>query len=285
MTRLRKEDIREVGSTLRAYDTGLVRKTGRTLKQIGMQASGLSAEEMENALCSNNVAVVPMTCGQGMIEGFVETVRDILDYLGANVFQTAASDAGGLAEAVGKEADIIFCADDQKFIALHLALKRVIDNADSTARGYVEALECASGNLNGQEVLVIGGAGQVGWNAVLSLEKKGARISIYDIHEDRVASRLRGHEIQVERDLGKALEKHHLLFDASPAAGFIEVRHIGPQTVIAAPGIPLGLTGEAYLSVQDRLIHDPLQIGVTTMLTEALLNPEKRYERDRQVGG
>jgi pyrrolysine biosynthesis protein PylD len=100
-----------------------------------------------------------------------------------------------------------------------------------------------------------------------------------------VASRLRGHEIQVERDLGKALEKHHLLFDGSPAAGFIEVRHIGPQTVSAAPGIPLGLTGEAYLLVQDRLIHDPLQIGVTTMLTEVLLNPEKRNERDRQVGG
>lgn len=270
MTRLRKEDIREVGSTLRAYDNGLVRKTGRTLKQIGIQASGLSAEEMENALRSNNVAVVPMTCGQGMIEGFVETVRDILDYLGAKVFQTAASDAGGLAEAVGKGADIIFCADDRRFIALHLPSKGIIDNTEATARGYVEALRCVVGNLESRKVLVIGGAGRVGWHAVCALRAIGADVSAYDPDRKRLASFVKNCEVLMESDLEEALGRYDILFDASPAGEIIRPEHIKSSTVVAAPGIPIGLTEGAYLLVKDRLIHDPLQIGVATMLAEAI---------------
>jgi pyrrolysine biosynthesis protein PylD len=56
-----------------------------------------------------------------------------------------------------------------------------------------------------------------------------------------------------------------LVVDATNAAGIIHANDISPQTFIAAPGMPLGLSPEAQINVSDRLLHDPLQIGVATM--------------------
>jgi pyrrolysine biosynthesis protein PylD len=77
------------------------------------------------------------------------------------------------------------------------------------------------------------------------------------------------HEITVERNLEEALSRYTVFFDASPAANIIQARHIKPETFIAAPGIPLGLSEEAYFLVKERLIHDVLEIGVATMFVHA----------------
>jgi pyrrolysine biosynthesis protein PylD len=79
----------------------------------------------------------------------------------------------------------------------------------------------------------------------------------------------------MEKDLEEALQKHRLIVDASPAAGIIKERHIKPDTAIAAPGLPLGLCPGALVSIGDRLIHDPLQIGVATMLVLAIRGEKK----------
>lgn len=270
MTRLRKEQVREIGRNLHQYDRDLVKVTGLTLKQTALRAAGLSAEEMSEALASNPVAVVSMTCGEGAIEGFAEAVRDILSHLGARVFQPEATDVTGIAEVVEKGADILFFADDQRFIALHLSLRRVVDNREATARGYVEALEGASGGLKDREVLVIGAAGGVGWHATRFLQEKQACVSVYDLDEVRLIPRLEGQKVRFERDLEKALKRYRILLDATPASGIIGIRHLAADTIIAAPGIPLGLTEAACRMVQGRLIHDPLQIGVATMLSEVI---------------
>nr|WP_042331257.1 hypothetical protein [Desulfosporosinus orientis] len=39
---------------------------------------------------------------------------------------------------------------------------------------------------------------------------------------------------------------------------------------IAAPGLPLGIPIEELDQIQPRLIHDPLQLGVATMIYEIL---------------
>jgi 3-methylornithyl-N6-L-lysine dehydrogenase len=271
MTRLKEEEIKQIGCGLHAYDAGLIKKTGHSLKQIAMRAAGLSEREMGEAMASTRVAVVPVTCGQGIITGFAGAVGGILRHIGANAFQPEVPDIGGLAESVARGADIVFGADDQRFIALHLSLKKVIDNAEATASGYVEALSCIAGSLDGREVLVLGGAGQVGWHAVSALRKKGAKVAVYDPDQRRLASLLKDRETIVESNLEEALRRHSLLFDASPAVNIIRVEHIKAETMIAAPGIPLGLTEGAYNLVKERLIHDPLQLGVATMLAEALV--------------
>jgi 3-methylornithyl-N6-L-lysine dehydrogenase len=269
MTRLREEQVRAIGKELEAYDAMLVKKTGRNLKEIAAQAAGISVEKMEKGLQFHRVSVVPITCGQGVLEGFTEAVRDILNHVGARVFETAATDVAGLAEAVEMGITIVFLADEERFIALDLIQKRVIDNSLATARGYVEALQCATKGLSNHKVLVIGGAGRVGRNAVQELMKRGADVSVHDPDCKRLAQGMVP-GVHVEEDLKKALGRHTLLFDASPGEGLIGVEHIRPETVIAAPGIPLGLTKEAYPLVENRLIHDPLQIGVATMLSEAV---------------
>ncbi len=263
---LTKEDVIEVAQKLPAYDAELVRKTGLSLKEIATRSMGASEEKVKAAIASHKVAVVPITAGGGVIEYFSEAVEGILIYLGVDAFKTSNSDIAGVAEGIKKGADIAFFADDNRFIALNLPLRKVIDNAEATAKGYATALEAMAGGLTQREVLVIGGAGRVGWNAVLSLKHKGAKVAAIDLNQDRMESLGKEHEIIVERNLEEALGRYTLFFGASTSADIIPAKHIKPETLIAAPGMPLGLTDEAYSLVKERLIHDVLEIGVATML-------------------
>ena len=271
MTRLTKEGIREIETTLNQYDESLIRKTGRSLKQIAIQTAGISQKDFEDTLVLNAAAVVPITCGQGMIEGFAESVRSILHHLGARTVEPEGTDIAGIAEAVEKGATIVFCSDDDRFVAINLPLLRVVDNTEATAKGYVTALELMAGSLSGRQVLVIGAAGQLGWKAVGLLETKGARVAAFDLNQSKLTELTKGRKTTVERDLEEALTRHSIFFDASPASNIIRPEHIRPETLIAAPGVPLGCTAEAYGLVKDRLIHDPLQIGVATMVVEVMI--------------
>jgi 3-methylornithyl-N6-L-lysine dehydrogenase len=267
--RLTQEEVREVMRKLPEYDAELVRKTGWSLRQIAERAGKAGEPISSGATGSRRAAVVRITSGQGVIEGFAEAVQAILVHVGAEAFITRATDVAGLAEAVERKAHIVFLADDDRFIALNLALRRIADNAEATARGYVSALETMAGGLAGRQVLVIGGAGRVGWNAVLALKEKQAAVAVFDPDKDRLQWLAGRQEIAVKEDLEQALGESDLLFDASPATGIIQGRHIKPGMRIAAPGIPLGLTEEACSAAGDHLIHDALEIGVATMLFHA----------------
>ena len=273
MTRLTGENIRDIGMTLKQYDESLIRKTGRPLKQIAIQAAGVSEKVFEDALVLNVAAVIPITCGQGMIQGFAESVRAILHHLGVRTVRPRRADIAGIAEAVEKGSTVVFCSDDDRFVAINLPLLRVVDNTEATVKGYVTALELMAGGLSGRQVLVIGGAGQLGWKAVGLLETKGAEVAAFDLNQSKLKELAKGRKTRVERDLEEALRQYSIFFDASPAADIIQSEHIQPETLLAAPGIPLGCTTEAYGLVEDRLIHDPLQIGVATMLAEVVQNP------------
>jgi len=269
VTRLKKEDLMDVIQKLPAYDADLVRKTGLSLKEIASRSIEDGEGKVRAAIGSHKVAVVPVTSGQGVIENFVEAVEGVLIHIGVDAFKTRDKDVAGLAEGIEKGADIAFLADDNRFIAVNFPLRRIIDNVEATAKGYVSALEAMAGDLSQRQVLVIGGAGRVGWEAVLYLKKKGAKVAVFDPNQDRVESLVKGHEITVERNLGEALRRYTVFFDASPAANIIQAKHIKPETFIAAPGIPLGLSEEAYSLVKERLIHDVLEIGVATMFFHA----------------
>ena len=272
--RLTKEDVREVTRKLPEYDAELVRKTGLSLKEIAGRSAEVSEKNARATIGLHRVVVVRITSGQGIIENFAEAVKGILIYMGAEAFITRDSDVAGLAEGIENKGDIVFLADDNRFIALSLPLGKIIDNAEATAKGYVTALEAMAGGLTQRQVLVIGGAGRVGWNAVLSLQKRGAKVAVCDPDQDRLKSLAEGHEITVESDLEEALGRYTVCFDASPADDIIQSHHITSETLIAAPGIPLGLAEEAYSMVKERLIHDVLEIGVATMLVQAAVFSE-----------
>jgi pyrrolysine biosynthesis protein PylD len=131
------------------------------------------------------------------------------------------------------------------------------------------------GNLRDRPVLVIG-CGPVGNSATETLIRMGARITVYDIHRSKCRDLKEAvgtsskSEIRLADDLDTALYENPFILDASPAENIITADHITPKTYISAPGIPLGLSEAAISKISNRLLHDPLHLGVVTMLAMAV---------------
>jgi pyrrolysine biosynthesis protein PylD len=108
-----------------------------------------------------------MTIGEGILHGFAEAVRDIIKHLGYEAFVPELVDMAGLAAAIDMGADVVFMADDARFIAVNLSTRHIVDNAEATGRGYGAAVEKLADGISDRAVLVIG-AGQVGTSAARS---------------------------------------------------------------------------------------------------------------------
>ena len=127
------------------------------------------------------------------------------------------------------------------------------------------------------------GAGKVGRNALRALNNLGAAVGVFDIDVQRADEAAAKLNAKREHDLSEALTRYTFFFDASPAAAFILSEHIKPDTAVAACGIPLCLSEEARLLIEARLIHDPLQLGVATMLS-MVTSPNRTIENGGQIG-
>jgi pyrrolysine biosynthesis protein PylD len=271
MTRLTTDDITSIADELQAYDEELVTKTGCSLHGIACQAAGITESEIKKVSADVRVGVIPITFDQGVIKGFSETVASIVSHIGCKAFVSQAVDVAGIAEAIEKKADIIMFADDDRFVAIDISNRYVVDNAEATAKGYVAGLNSMTSGLNGKDVLVIG-CGPVGSCATEALAKLDAHVSVHDAKPSRckeLADRLKQSlkiEIEVAAELHPSLLVHQFIIDATPAAEIIRAHHITPETYISAPGVPLGLDKDAQAQISNRLLHDPLQIGVATMV-------------------
>lgn len=275
MTRLKIDDIIHIATQLVDYDKELIAKIGCSLKAIACQAAGAQEAEVQNIIGSISVGVIPVTLGEGIISGFCDTVTRIASHIGCNAFMTQNTDVTGIAEAFEKRADVIMLADDDRFIAVHTHSRRVVDNAAATGKGFVAGLNLMAHGLEKKDVLVIG-SGPVGCSAAEALVHLGAHVSVYDInlsHCKELANTIKqslNAEIKIEEELDLALTGHQYIVDASPAADIIQAHHITPETYISAPGVPIGLSSDAQSKISNRLLHDPLQIGVATMVVCAL---------------
>jgi len=274
MTRLRIDDIVDIPANLEHYDAELMAKAGCTLRGIACQAAGIDEERVQTLSDSVIVAVVPTTCGKGIISGFADTVKEIVNHVGFKAFVTKGTDVVGLAEAFQEKADIIMLADDDQFVAINVEYRHVVENAEATGKGYVAGLNLMTGGLTGERILVLG-CGPVGYSAAMALIKLGAKLSVYDVLQERCQriadqiSRTLNVGVTVEKTLSQALRDYRFLIDATPASEIITGEAITPNTYISAPGIPHGLSQSALKKISGRLIHDPLQLGVATMIVEA----------------
>lgn len=274
MTRLTKADVINISVELGTYDKELLKKTGCTLLGIACKAVGVDEIGVANAIGSLTTCVVPMDCGQGTIEGFCDAVKQIVQHLGCKAFVASHSDVSGIAEAFEKKCDIIFLADDYRFVAITRNGGRVVDNTLATAKGFVAGLSLMMGGLADRQVLVIG-CGRVGRYAIFSLIEEGAKVAACDIKGRRVmelaaeVGNLYHVGIQVVDRLEEISAKYDGLFEATPAAEIIEPQHVNSHTCVSAPGVPHGVCSRALEMIGGRFLHDSLQIGVATMLVEA----------------
>ena len=275
MTRLTPDDITNIPGMLKACDNTLVSMTGADLAGIACRTYGLERSAFMDAASGTRVAVVPITWGQGLIPGFSETVRAIVAHLGFTAMVTRETDVEGLSEAAEREADVILLSDDDDFRAIHLKAGASVHNSEATGKVFAVGLDMMVGGLEGKEVLVVG-CGPVGRKAGHELLRRGAVLSVLDVDMEkanRTARSLKQHfkqDVSVVRDFHQALLQHRYILDASPATGIMGLQHVAGNTLISAPGVPLGLTPAALAAVSGRLLHDTLQLGVAAMMAAVI---------------
>jgi 3-methylornithyl-N6-L-lysine dehydrogenase len=268
MTRLTEADVTALTGELRAVEDRLREATGLGLRGLALRTvtDGDRCVQLHGA----RVAAVPMSSGEGVIPGFCACVVATLQHLGCDAWMTAQPDVRGIQAAVAAGAQVVFLADDHRFIALNVTKGCSVDDDPATADGFVTALEAAAGGLAGREVLVLG-LGPVGRAAVRRLEARSATVLVSEPDEDRVeAARAVGLTFSVV-PLADGLARCDLVFDATPAADMIDVADMRPGTIAAVPGMPSAFTATAQELLGVRHIHEPLAIGVAVMAARALL--------------
>lgn len=271
MTRLTEHDIVTLPATLPALDEQLLAATGADLTSLAcMTAQGPDIEHPAARIKGVEVCVVPVTSGQGTIDGFVEAVAAVCAHLGCHSWIAGESDVAGLAFAVERGAELVLLADDARFIALNLAEGTCVDNGLATGYAYAMALNGAAGGLAGRAVLVLG-LGPVGLAACAALHRLGAHVHVYDPDRAKVEVAERFFCVVPMESAHQGLRHAELVLDASPAPGLIDDTWVGPRSIVAAPGMPCGVTPEAMSALGNRLLHEPLALGVAAMVAQSCL--------------
>jgi pyrrolysine biosynthesis protein PylD len=257
VTRLVEEDVRALTAHLDEVERRLVALTGCDFVALAARACG--------------VAVVPITSGEGVIPGFVQCVAAICARLGCRARVTQATDVAGFGEALAAGDDVVFAADDRTFLAFDLARRVVADDDPCTAHAYVAALDAAAGpgGLAGRPVLLVG-LGPVGRAAASRLVALGADVLVCEREEARLAAVVADLPQVTPVTLADGLERSRLVLDATPTPGLVDAGWVGADGVVSAPGLPPGVTAAAARALGERLVHEPLALGVAAMAVEAL---------------
>ena len=262
-----------ISSRLAKYDQELQLQTGRTLLGIACHCYGVSETKIKSRANSFSCDVIPVTAGQGVIGDFSATVCAILQFLGFPARVSRQSDTTGIALAFEKKASAIFMADDHRFVGINLRTRLVADNSEATGGVYSAALDLIAGGLKGRDVLVLG-CGSVGAAAVRSLLSFGAKVALHDQFYPAAASlhkKIVGkQEIVIEKELNRGIGSYRYIVDATPADRIIPDNQITEDIFLAAPGVPLGISDKGSKILNNRLIHDKLELGFAAMAVSLL---------------
>lgn len=280
MTRLTEGDVRSLMADLAGFEAQLLRVTGQTLIQVAERAAVPSAGppstgEVSVDLSGVRAAAVPISTGLGFIPGFAECVAAILERLGCDAFVTPEPDVRGLQQAADHDARLVFLADDHRFVCLDLRSGVCVDDDPATAHGFAAALAAAAGGLTDAAVLVLG-LGAVGRHAARRLRELGASVFAAEKDAGRAAAAAAAGVPFELVDLADGLARCELVFDATPAAAFIDADWVGDRSVAAVPGMPSAFTPAAQRALGDRHIHEPLALGVAVMAASALVAASSR---------
>lgn len=267
MTRLTTEWIAGMEDTAADWNNMLQRRVGMGYMELACRVSGNSMEVMKAAASDYLVAVVPITSGLGTISAFSESVAAIVRAMGFKTIVTKAADVDGIYEAYLKGADVLYMADDDRYIALNIGNKKIGDNNIATAKGFVEALAGLSGGLAEKEVLVLG-YGIIGKLMAGALTDKGAGVTVYDKDPQKQALIKRDGYACLTDAAG--IKNFLYLADGTSEGPWISETMLNENAVIAAPGIPFSLDDKAKAKFSEKYVHDLLEIGTAVMMGLAI---------------
>lgn len=274
MTRLTETHINETTEQLQRIDLELSVRTGFDLRGVALQAIQIDAVRARESCEGLNLAVVPMTSGEGVISGFAEALCAITSHVGFNAWKARGTDVAGIAEAYASRADILMLADDHCFVAVNTRSRSVANNNRATGEGFAALLDMMADGIAGRACGVIG-CGPVGSASAFRLARMGAELTVCDRVEDR-ARRLAG-EIRAitgkcchyVKEVESVTQTNRFIVDATPSPRIIHTKALTPETVIVAPGVPHGLTPKSLAQLGRRFYHDNLPLGVATMALAA----------------
>lgn len=267
MTRLKKEWIQDIGDKISEQNDFLRKYAGMDYLDVASAVSGCERRELLNAAKQYQVSVVPITSGLGVIDTFSESVASIAAAMGFRAKVTKGTDVDGMYEAHQTGADIVFMADDNRFIAVNLRNSHVGENNDATAKGFVEVLDRKAGGLSGKGVLILG-YGVIGQKAGDVLKKKKALITVFD-REFKRRAQAAADGFEVIDDSNCIREYSHIV-DATSEGGWLKGDDLNHNFMGVMPGVPLSLDADAQSRYRGQFIHNNLEIGTAGMIGLAL---------------
>lgn len=271
MTRLKTEWITYMLDGMEDYNRDLCGKTGMELSGLIMRIFGVSPEEYDAAGRCHRVAVVPVTQGEGIICSFSESVAAITESAGFETIVTEHTDIDGIYDAVRSGCDILFFADDSRYLALNIRQGRVSDNNYATALGFVEILsamaEKSGRNLKEEKLLQIG-CGIVGKEAAEILKSRGIAFDLYDKNPGAVSvlADFSGHVLSDRAEI----RNYPFVLDFTNEGNWLHREELCGNVLYASPGVPYSMDGEAADFFEKQSVHDNLEIGTAVMLGQVL---------------
>lgn len=259
MSRLLPHEIEHICGGVADYDRLFQKQTGKTMNDLCRELFGIA----ESAI-RLKTAVVPITSGLGTIERFSQSVCAILRHIGADAFVTEKTDVFGFQEAYLNNADIIFAADDNAYVAFSTQHKTCSDNGFATGVSFAAALDNVI-SCRDKTVLVLG-AGPVGSAGCRYLAEHGAMVKVFDPVYEK-SEKLCGGNIEVLHK-SPELKQYRYVLDATPVGNWITEESICENAVYSAPGMPLSLTESAAKKIT--LIHNPLELGTVAMYYDCI---------------
>ena len=273
MTRLKTEWIDYMLDGMNDYNSSLKAKTGFDLAGLTMDTFGISKEKYDRLTGSLLVAAVPVTQGEGIISSFSEAVAAIVRSMGFRTYISEDTDVEGIYGSILMDADVVYMADDTRYLAFSRDNGSFGENNYATALGFIMVLRAmmkkAGLDISKEKILVIGN-GLVGEEAVQILLNHSIDFDMYDKDPKAV-------EAFRDLDTGKyvlsspeEIKDYRFILDFTNEGGWLKDEMLGTDVIYASPGVPLSLDEKAAERLQNTAVYDNLEIGTAMMLGEIL---------------
>ena len=273
MTRLKTEWIDYMPEGMKDYNDSLKSKTGFDLAGLVMDTFGISEERYRGLTGKLLVASVPVTQGEGIIGSFSESVAAIVSSMGFRTYISKDTDVEGIYDSILMDADVIFMADDTRYLAFSRDNGSFGENNYATALGYIMVMRAlmkkAGFDISGEKLLVIGN-GLVGEEAVQILLNHGIDFDMYDKDPEAVEAFRELESGKYVLSSPEEIKKYRFILDFTNEGEWLKDEMLGENVIYASPGVPLSLDGNAAIRLQNTAVYDNLEIGTAMMLGEIL---------------
>lgn len=168
---------------------------------------------------------------------------------------------------------MIFMADDDVCSSFSVGGNVYSDNGYATGIGFAAALEMTMRKRKEEKNVLVLGLGPVGRAAAEYLQNNGCKVWVYDTNPSAMEEFLISHPEMKQLEDNRNKKEFTYIYDATPVAHVIGKEDVTKNTVIAAPGMPLGVDEDARKIAT--VIHNPLELGILTMYCDCLKQMEE----------